>query len=97
MIDQNLPIGADGVLAAEFASAIYGRAGAPLIARYVGGLGGRDICAEEFYRIAAETHAAVKTGVAPEPRLLYTAPELREVRKLQAVALAERREIGGGG
>lgn len=94
VIDQNLSMGAGGVLAAELASALYGRAGAPLILRYVGGLGGRDIGAEELYAIAAEAQAAADAGVAPEPRLLYTASELREVRKLQAVALAERRAIG---
>jgi pyruvate ferredoxin oxidoreductase alpha subunit len=94
VIDQNLSMGKGGVLAAEIASALYGRAGAPLIASYIGGLGGRDISPAEFQAIADETRAAAAAGAAPEPRLLYTASELRDVRKLQAIALAERREVG---
>ena len=43
VIDQNLSMGKGGVLATEIASALYGCRGAPLIASYVGGLGGRGI------------------------------------------------------
>jgi pyruvate ferredoxin oxidoreductase alpha subunit len=92
VIDQNLSMGKGGVLATEIASALYGCRGAPLIASYVGGLGGRDIGPEEFYAMAAEARAAADAGQAPGPRLLYTAGELREVRKLQAIALAGRHE-----
>ena len=35
------------------------------------------------------------TDCTPPPRLLYTEAELREVRKLQAVALAERHADAG--
>ena len=35
---------------------------------------------------------AVASGEVPAPRLLYTEQELREVRKLQAVAQVERDE-----
>jgi pyruvate ferredoxin oxidoreductase alpha subunit len=44
--------------------------------------------------MATEGIQAAETGVAPEPRLLYTAGELREMRKLQAIAQAERVELG---
>ena len=37
---------------------------------------------------------AAQDGRAPEPRLLYTSGELRELKKLQAIALSERHEIG---
>lgn len=94
VVDQNLSMGKGGVLATEVASALYGCRGAPLIASYVGGLGGRDIGPGEFEAMAREALEAARKGEAPEPRLLYTAPELREVRKLQAIALAERRETG---
>jgi pyruvate ferredoxin oxidoreductase alpha subunit len=94
VVDQNLSMGKGGVLAAEIASALYGCAGAPLIASYVGGLGGRDIGPEEFYAMAAEAQAAADVGQAPAPRLLYTAGELREVRKLQAIALAAQHQAG---
>jgi pyruvate ferredoxin oxidoreductase alpha subunit len=94
VVDQNLSMGAGGVLAGEIASALYGCPGAPVIASYIGGLGGRDIGAAEFEAMAGEARAAADAGAAPAPRLLYTATELREVRKLQAIALAERREAG---
>jgi pyruvate ferredoxin oxidoreductase alpha subunit len=69
---------------------LYGRPGAPVLASFVGGLGGRDISAEEFFEMAAVARQAADAGVAPEPRLLYSSGELREVRKLQAIAVAER-------
>lgn len=95
VIDQNLSLGKGGVLHTELASALYGQPEAPLLASFVGGLGGRDIAAEEFYEMARVLQAAVKAGQAPEPRLLYTRTELREFKKLQAIAVVERREIGG--
>lgn len=94
VIDQNLSLGKGGVLHTELASALYGQPGAPLLASFVGGLGGRDIPAEEFYEMARVVQAAVKAGQTPEPRLLYTRTELREFKKLQAIAVVERREVG---
>ena len=38
---------------------------------------------------------AVEKGETPPPRLMYTEEELREVRKLQTVARALRRNQGG--
>jgi pyruvate ferredoxin oxidoreductase alpha subunit len=93
VIDQNLSLGFGGVLQSELASALYGQPDAPpVLASFVGGLGGRDIPAEEFFAIAAATRAAVREGRSPEPRLLYTEAELRELRKLQGIAVAERHE-----
>jgi pyruvate ferredoxin oxidoreductase alpha subunit len=89
VVDQNLSMGKGGVLAGELASALYGRAGAPLLVPFIGALGGRDIAPEEFYEMARVAKGAVETGIAPDPRLLYTAEELRETRKLQALAHAE--------
>jgi len=96
VIDQNLSLGRGGVLYAELAASLYGRPDAPVLVSFVGGLGGRDICPEEFFEMASVTREAVASGRAPEPRLLYTARELREVRKLQSVALAERHETAPG-
>jgi pyruvate ferredoxin oxidoreductase alpha subunit len=59
-----------------------------VVASFIGGLGGRDITDEEFYEIAAVTRQAAEAGAAPPPRLLYTETELREFRKLQAIAAA---------
>jgi pyruvate ferredoxin oxidoreductase alpha subunit len=93
VIDQNLSVGKGGILHAEIASALYGVADAPaVLTSYVGGLGGRDISLGEFVAIARETRAAAESGTVPPPRLLYTEGELREVRKLQAIASLERQE-----
>ena len=94
VIDQNISMGMGGVLHAELTSTLYARPQAPpIVASFIGGLGGRDISAEEFYEIAADMRKAVANGVTPAPRLLYTRDELRELRKLQAIAHAERNEL----
>jgi len=93
VIDQNISVGSGGVLATEIKAALYGQPDAPqTIAGYIGGLGGRDITYEEFSAIAQETMAAAEAGRIPDTRLLYTANELREMRKLQAIDTVERHE-----
>jgi len=95
VIDQNLSVGMGGVLHSELASALYGLPHAPpVMVSFIGGLGGRDIGPEEFYEMASVTRKAVEEGKAPAPRLLYTDEELREVRKLQAIAQVEREDLG---
>ncbi|MCU0835775.1 MAG: hypothetical protein MUC77_15285 [Chromatiaceae bacterium] len=94
VIDQNLSPGQGGVLATELAAALYGRPGAPLLASFIGGLGGRDIPPEELFEIARVTEAAAERGETPPPRLLYTEAELRELRKLQTIAAVERDRRG---
>ncbi|MDJ0807492.1 MAG: pyruvate synthase [Gammaproteobacteria bacterium] len=95
VIDQNLSFGAGGVLYAELAAALYGeKAAPPVLASFVGGLGGRDIPPEEFYEIARLIRDAAERGETPPPRLLYTEAELRETRKLQAIAKVERAGLG---
>ncbi len=94
VIDQNLSMGKGGVLHTELLSALYGQPHAPpVVASFVGGLGGRDISAEEFYEMAETLRHAVDTGHTPPPRLLYKQNELREIRKLQAIAHVEREEL----
>ncbi len=93
VLDQDLSIGAGGVLHAELAAALGGLPEAPLLASFVGGLGGRDVSVEELFEMAEQTGAAIAAGVPPAPRLLFTEAELREVRKLQSVALGERAEL----
>ncbi len=95
VIDQNLSMGKGGVLHSEIASALYGRKDAPpVLTSFIGGLGGRDISAEEFYEMVSVTREAADSGTVPPPRLLYTRDELREVRKLQTIARVERSELG---
>jgi len=94
VIDQNISMGKGGVLHTELLSALYGQPQAPqIVASFIGGLGGRDISAEEFYEIAQTLRTAADTGHTPPPRLLYTKNELREMRKLQAIAHVEREEL----
>lgn len=93
VIDQNISMGMGGVLHSEFAGALYGMVNAPLLASYIGGLGGRDISQQEFFAIAEELKQADKRGETPAPRLLYTQTEMTEMRKLQAIAQAEHAEI----
>ena len=94
VIDQNLSMGKGGVLHGELLGALYGHPQAPpVVASFIGGLGGRDISAEEFYEMAQTLRQAADTGRTPPPRLLYTRDELREIRKLQAVAHQEREEL----
>lgn len=93
VIDQNISMGMGGVLHSEFAGALYGMVNAPLLASYIGGLGGRDISQQEFFAIAEELKQADKLGETPAPRLLYTQTEMTEMRKLQAIAQAEHAEI----
>jgi pyruvate ferredoxin oxidoreductase alpha subunit len=95
VVDQNLATGKGGVIHTELASALYGQSGAPsVLLSFIGGLGGRDIRAEEFFEMVEVGRAAITSGVTPPPRLLYTEDELRELRKLQAVAEVERRDLG---
>jgi len=97
VIDQNISMGLGGVLHAELASALYGQPNTPpILASFIAGLGGRDITSEEFFAIAKEIQQAVTDGKSPPPRLLYTETELREMRKLQAVAQVERQELQQG-
>ena len=93
VIDQNISMGMGGVLHSEFATALYGATGAPILASYIGGLGGRDISQQEFFAIADELRQAHESGETPPPRMLYTDTELTEMRKLQAIAQAEHAEI----
>ncbi|MCI5211864.1 MAG: pyruvate synthase, partial [Candidatus Electrothrix sp. ATG2] len=95
VIDQNLGAGKGGVLYSELASVLFGHADMPaILVSFIGGLGGRDISTEEYFAMAAITRQAVQDGKAPPPRLLFTETELREVRKLQAVANMKRRQGG---
>jgi len=96
VIDQNISMGMGGVLHSEFAAALYGVADAPpVLASFIGGLGGRDISSEEFYEMARVLQESAALGATPPPRLLYTEQELKQVHNLQQVAQVERHELGG--
>lgn len=87
VIDQNLSVGLGGVLHAEVASALYGLPDAPQVMNsFIGGLGGRDISAEEFYEMASVTAKSVSEGRSLPTRLLLTGQELVEIRRFQAIA-----------
>ncbi len=92
VVDQNLSTGFGGVLHGEVAAALAGMPDPPILASFIGGLGGRDIAASELYAMVEIAREAAQTGRTPAPRLLYTEAELRGMRKLQEVASAERAE-----
>jgi len=93
VIDQNISVGRGGVLHTELAAALADMGGRrPVLASFMGGLGGRDISPQEFYEMASVAKKAAEKGEAPPPRLLYTETELREVRRLQAIARADQME-----
>ncbi|MBK6519182.1 MAG: pyruvate synthase [Polyangiaceae bacterium] len=95
VFDQNLSMGKGGVLHTEVCSALYGARGAPpIVASFIGGLGGRDLPSEEIYAMVDETLAAVQRGEAPPPRLLFTHRELTQQRRLQVIAGVERAKGG---
>lgn len=96
VVDQNLSIGKGGILYSELASVLYNLPERPLLLSFIGGLGGRDINREEFIEMVRCTAAAVASGEAPPPRLLYTGDELARMRGLQAIAQAEQDNRGGG-
>lgn len=85
VIDQNLSMGKGGILHAEVASVLYGvKAAPPIVASFIGGLGGRDISQQEFFRMAEILTDAVKTGLTPPPKLLYTEHEFIELKFVRA-------------
>ena len=96
VVDQNLSMGQGGVLYTELAATLYGQADAPVLVSFIGGLGGRDIGPEEFFEMAKMIRKAADEGQAPPPKLLYTEGELREMRKLQAIAHVEREMLEKG-
>ncbi|MDD1611536.1 MAG: hypothetical protein LUQ57_00170, partial [Methylococcaceae bacterium] len=92
--DQNLSMGKGGILHAELTSVLYGMKEAPpIVASFIGGLGGRDISQQEFFQIAENLLDAVKTGQTPPPKLLYTEHEFKELKKLRAIAGVERQQL----
>jgi pyruvate ferredoxin oxidoreductase alpha subunit len=93
VIDQNISMGKGGVLHTEVASALYSLKDRPMLASFIGGLGGRDISQEELFEIAHKLQSSVEQKTSPPPFLLYTQNELREIRKLQSIAHVERREL----
>jgi pyruvate ferredoxin oxidoreductase alpha subunit len=92
VIDQNLSTGLGGVLYTELAAALYPLQRRPVLVSYVGGLGGRDITAGEFYAMVEEVRQAVTTGRVPPPRLLFTESEMQSVRGLQRIAGGKGRD-----
>ena len=94
VIDQNLSMGKGGILHSEITSVLYGlKEAPPIIASFIGGLGGRDISQQEFFQMAENLVDAVKTGQTPQPKLLYTEREFKELKNLRAIAQVERQQL----
>jgi pyruvate ferredoxin oxidoreductase alpha subunit len=85
VVDQNLSVGKGGILFAEVASALAGRAAPPLLS-FVGGLGGRRFRSGDFDVIAARLRAAETEGGSPEPHLLFSETEYRQMLDMLRIA-----------
>ena len=85
VIDQNISIGKGGILFAEIASALVGRASVPLLS-FIGGLGGRRFRDQEFEQILAALERAAVEGASPHPHLLYSEDEYRHVLEMLRIA-----------
>lgn len=86
IVDQNVSVGFGGVLHSEIATALYGRPGAPVLASFIGGLGGRDISLEDLCEMAKVSERAAASGEPPPRRLLFSRAELAEIRQIQSIA-----------
>jgi pyruvate ferredoxin oxidoreductase alpha subunit len=86
IVDQNLSVGFGGVLHSEVATALYGRPGAPVLASFIAGLGGRDISLEDLCEMARVAERAALSGQTPPTRLVFSRAELAELRKFQSIA-----------
>ena len=78
VVDQNLSVGKGGILFAEVASALCGSDAPPLVS-FVGGLGGRRFRSADFDVIATRLRAAEAGGGSPEPHLLFSETEYRQI------------------
>jgi pyruvate ferredoxin oxidoreductase alpha subunit len=85
VIDQNLSVGKGGILFSEIASVAAGAKG-PSLLSFVGALGGRRFRSGEFEQIAAALERAAAEGGSPEPHLLFSAAEDRQVRDMLRIA-----------
>jgi pyruvate ferredoxin oxidoreductase alpha subunit len=86
VVDQNLSVGRGGILFAEVASALAGCASPPPLVSVVGGLGGRRFRSADFDAIATRLRAAADAGGSPEPHLLFSAEEHRQMLALLRIA-----------
>jgi pyruvate ferredoxin oxidoreductase alpha subunit len=51
-VDRNISFGQEGIFCTEVKAALYGQAGAPPVAGFVAGLGGRDVKTRDLLAIA---------------------------------------------
>ncbi len=85
VIDQNLSVGKGGILFAEVASALANAVAPPLLS-FVAGLGGRRFRSEEFDQIVAALKEVASGGGSPEPHLLYSESEYRQMLEMLRIA-----------
>ena len=86
VLDQNISIGKGGILYSEIAGALYNEKERPLLLSFIGGLGGKNISPSEFEFIFDSMIKSVETGVIPEPQLLYTETEWKEMERVKKIA-----------
>jgi pyruvate ferredoxin oxidoreductase alpha subunit len=86
VLDQNISIGKGGILYSEIAGVLYNEKERPLLLSFIGGLGGKNISPAEFEFIFDTMTKSVEIGVIPEPHLLYTEAEWKEMERIKRIA-----------
>ncbi|MEK6678128.1 MAG: pyruvate synthase, partial [Nitrospirota bacterium] len=86
VLDQNISIGKGGILYSEIASVICNEKEKPLLLSFISGLGGKNMSPSEFEFIFDAMINTEKTGIVPEPHLLYTETEWKEMERVKKIA-----------
>ncbi|MGR3310788.1 MAG: pyruvate synthase [Candidatus Brocadiales bacterium] len=94
VIDQNIAPGSGGILYNEICGALYNQHERPdVLLSFIGGLGGKDISQVEFEYVVETTMESAKTGVVPEPILLFTNTDLELTERLINIAGNTKRSL----
>ena len=94
VIDQNIAPGSGGILYNEICGALYNQHERPdVLLSFIGGLGGKDISQGEFEYVVETTMESAKTGVVPEPTLLFTNTDLELTERLINIAGNTKRSL----
>lgn len=94
VIDQNIAPGSGGILYNEICGALYHQHERPdVLLSFIGGLGGKSISQCEFEYVVETTMESAKTGVVPEPVLLFTNADWEITQGIINIAGKTRKEL----
>jgi pyruvate ferredoxin oxidoreductase alpha subunit len=94
VIDQNLAPGSGGILYQEICGALYHQHKRPnVLLSFIGGLGGKSIGQDEFEYVVDTTMKSAKTGIVPEPTLLFTNTDWEQTQGIINIAGKKKDEL----